>query len=115
LGEPGVRRPGVGGGDPLLVQEVQRASQVSEDEVDPALLQGRLDDLAGPEPRDNLDRVALLAHGLAVQFGQGLALGEVERGDGDDGPPRVLGWWPLSRRCAPAGHQDDHSQDDRGC
>jgi hypothetical protein len=102
-------RPGIGGGDPLLVQEVQRGSQVSGDKVDSALLEGRLDDLAGAQPRHDLDWVAVLAQDLAVQLGQGLALGEVERGDGDDGPPRVLGRWAFSCRGAPAGHQDDHS------
>jgi hypothetical protein len=54
-------RAGVGGGHALVVQKVQGASQVSEDEVDAALLERRLDDLAGPQPGHDLDRVAVLA------------------------------------------------------
>ena len=72
--------------------------KVSGDKVDPALLQGRLDDLAGAEPCHDLNRVALLAQGLAVQLGQGLALGKVEGGDCDDGPPRVPERWAFCRR-----------------
>ena len=82
---------GVGGGHPVaVVEEVERRPQVLGHHVDLALLEGGRDHLAGAELDHQLDREAVLAQGLAVQLAEGLALGEVEGGELDGGPPRVL-------------------------
>src|SRR5215207_3643185 len=113
--EPGVGQAGVGGGHPVaVVEEIERRPQVLGDHVDLALLEGGGDHLAGAQLDDLLDREAVLAQGQAVQLGQGLALGEVEGGQLDGGPARVLG----RRRCRAAvaaggQHGEDNGQQER--
>src|SRR6266516_4284121 len=69
----------IGGGYSFsLVEEVEGAAKVLRNEVDLALLEGGLDDLARAEDADRRDRIAAVGQCLPVQLGEDLALDEVE-------------------------------------
>jgi hypothetical protein len=81
--QPGVRLLRVGRRDAVRVELGGGAAGVVDDQVDVAVAQARVDLLAEALGRLDLDLEALGLQELAVDLGEGLALGEVLRGEAD--------------------------------